>query len=244
MGNVLQGEAMIMRSWRYLLFAIACAVGFPHDAHADKRVALVIGNAGYVNANPLANPSNDAGDVAAKLKSLGFEVILGRDLDKRNFDAKLRQFSSALDAADTALLFYAGHGLQIAGHNYLIPVDAKLERERDVEFEAISLDFVLKQMELGYPAIENGNFAVGDESRRNRAGRWVNPKHINGSAAADRCGPDRCIVSRNQISIRGRRDRCTGHSRGRRQRRRQRCRDEACQAQVKDDAGAEIEDDR
>ena len=116
---------------------------------ADKRVALVIGNSAYVNANKLANPANDAADMGDHLKKLGFQVFLGLDLDKAGFDAKIHDFSAALEESGTAILFYAGHGLQVGGQNYLVPIDAKLVRERDLEFEAVKLDFILKQMELG-----------------------------------------------------------------------------------------------
>lgn len=116
---------------------------------ASKRVALVVGNAAYLHAPPLANPMNDARDISERLKALGFEVHTGLDLDKAAFDAKVRDFSSSLETADVAILFYAGHGLQVAGQNYLVPVDAKLAKERDLEFEAVRLEFVLKQMELG-----------------------------------------------------------------------------------------------
>jgi hypothetical protein len=115
---------------------------------AEKRVALVIGNAAYAAANPLANPVNDATDMAASLEKLGFTVILGLDLDKPAFDVKLRAFARELEDAGTGLLFYAGHGLQVGGQNYLVPVDARLARERDLAFEAIPLDLVLRQMEL------------------------------------------------------------------------------------------------
>jgi hypothetical protein len=111
-------------------------------------VALVVGNSAYEHAGTLANPANDARDMAAVLAELGFETILGIDLNKRTFDAKVRDFSRALAQGDTGLLFYAGHGLQVAGRNHLIPIDAQLQSERDLDFETISLDFVLKQMEL------------------------------------------------------------------------------------------------
>ena len=117
-------------------------------AAADKRVALVVGNSAYVHANPLPNPVNDASDMAKALTEVGFEVILGLDLKKPAFDAKVRDFARALEKADVAVFFYAGHGLQAAGRNYLVPVDASLQVERDLDFEAVSVDFVLKQMEL------------------------------------------------------------------------------------------------
>jgi len=118
-------------------------------AAAAKRVALVIGNAAYVQAGALTNPVNDAADMAKALTEAGFEVTLGLDLDRRGFDEKLRTFARSLDGADTAVLFYAGHGLQVAGRNYLVSVDAGLGTERDLDFEAVSLDFVLRQMEVG-----------------------------------------------------------------------------------------------
>jgi Caspase domain len=117
-------------------------------AAAEKRVALVVGNSAYVHANALTNPVNDAGDMAKALSGVGFDVILGLDLSKSAFDGKVRDFARALEKADVGLFFYAGHGLQIAGKNHLVPVDAKLQVVRDLDFEAIPLDFVLKQMEL------------------------------------------------------------------------------------------------
>ena len=124
------------------LFAVA------DKATAERRVALVIGNAAYVHSAPLANPGNDATDMATALKATGFEVVLGLDLDKRGLDDKIREFARKLTGADTGLLFYAGHGLQVSGQNYLLPVDAKLESERDLDFEAVRIDFVLRQMEI------------------------------------------------------------------------------------------------
>jgi uncharacterized caspase-like protein len=118
-------------------------------AAAEKRVALIIGNSAYLNAGTLSNPVNDATDTAKVLKGFGFDVILGLDLTRPDFEQKVRAFSQALADADAAILFYAGHGLQVAGHNYLLPVDAKLGSERDLDFEAVSLDFVLRQMEAG-----------------------------------------------------------------------------------------------
>lgn len=135
--------------YRCFILAVALQALAILPADAAKRVALVIGNAAYVQAGALTNPVNDAADMAKALTEAGFDVILGLDLDRRSFDEKLRAFSRSLDGADTAVLFYAGHGLQVAGHNYLVPVDAGLSTERDLDFEAISLDFVLRQMEVG-----------------------------------------------------------------------------------------------
>lgn len=131
-----------------MVFIFICALALTTRAYAEKRTALVIGNAQYARAGALANPANDANDIAAALKELGFNVVLGLDLDKQAFDAKVRDFAASLNDADTAVLFYAGHGLQVAGQNYLVPVDAALKSERDLDFQTVSLDFILKQMEL------------------------------------------------------------------------------------------------
>jgi Caspase domain len=138
-----------MRPARSLVIGLVLLGWGVLPAAAAKRVALVIGNAAYVEANPLANPVNDAASMAKALTQSGFEVILGLDLDRRAFDEKLRAFSRSLDEAEAAVLFYAGHGLQVAGRNYLVPVDASLKTERELDFEAVSLDFVLRQMEAG-----------------------------------------------------------------------------------------------
>ena len=90
-------------------------------ALAEKRAALIIGNAAYVNSPALTNPVNDANDVAAALSEMGFEVLVGVDLDKRGFDGKVREFTRTLAQADVALFYYAGHGLQVSGRNYLVP---------------------------------------------------------------------------------------------------------------------------
>lgn len=131
-----------------LIAAAAFAIPAALPAHAEKRVALVIGNAAYKETAKLANPVNDANEIASALKASGFEVILGVDVDKREFDTRVRNFAHLMEDADVAIFFYAGHGLQVAGRNYLIPVDASLQNERDLDFDAQSLDFILKQMEL------------------------------------------------------------------------------------------------
>ena len=114
---------------------------------AGTRVALVIGNGDYRFATKLNNPTNDAGDMAAKLRQLGFDVVEGRNLDRTGMDGKIREFSRKLDNASLALFFYAGHGMQVGGKNYLVPVDAKLERPGDLNLDAVDVSLVLQQME-------------------------------------------------------------------------------------------------
>ena len=113
---------------------------------ANERVALVVGNAAYKHAPPLANPRNDAEDMAALLRRLGFQVTAGLDLTDAAMEDRVRAFSRQARAAKVALFFYAGHGMQVDGVNYLVPVDAQLADEADLPFEALPLDLVLKRM--------------------------------------------------------------------------------------------------
>jgi uncharacterized caspase-like protein len=128
-------------------FILFLAFAWNSSAHADRRVALVIGNSAYQFVPALPNPANDAGDIAVALRALGFEVIEAHDLNQTDMLAVVRRFSQAAEDADVGLFFYAGHGLQVGGVNYLIPIDAKLVREGDLDFEAVKLDLVLEQLE-------------------------------------------------------------------------------------------------
>ena len=136
---------MQRNSWLLLFALLYLTITGP--ALADKRVALVIGNSAYKNAPQLKNPVNDATDMAAALKRLGFDVVSGLDVDFSSMRRLVRSFSDKLDGSDAALLFYAGHGLQVAGKNYLVPVDAQIESLSDLDFGTIDLDLVLKSME-------------------------------------------------------------------------------------------------
>jgi hypothetical protein len=113
----------------------------------EKRIALVIGNAQYREAPPLANPKNDATDVGAALESLGFQVMTGLDLDKSGTEKLIGEFAEALAGAKVGLFFYAGHGLQVNGQNYLVPVDAKLRTAASLDFEMVRLDLIQRTME-------------------------------------------------------------------------------------------------
>jgi carboxyl-terminal processing protease len=123
---------MGQRLGRRLLVAIVILMGWCAPALAEKRVALVIGNGAYANASRLPNPGNDARDVAATLTRLGFDTILGLDLDRAAMDDHAVRFARAAREADVALFYYSGHAMQFAGTNYLMPVDAKLTDEADL----------------------------------------------------------------------------------------------------------------
>ena len=112
-------------------------------ALAERRVALVIGNANYNDPQlNLANPRNDASDVAKLLRSLGFQTIEAIDAKKGDVELALARFAQAASQSDSALFYYAGHAMQFQGQNYLMPVDAQLENEFSVQFQMVSLDVI------------------------------------------------------------------------------------------------------
>jgi hypothetical protein len=129
-------------------FVLAALLLVCHPAFAEKRVALVVGNSRYDNAPPLPNPTNDAAALAATLKSAGFDVVESRlDLGSAEMRRVLRDFADQARDSDIAVVYYAGHGIEMDGTNYLIPTDARLERDTDIYDEAFSLDRVLLAIE-------------------------------------------------------------------------------------------------
>lgn len=131
--------------------------------NSNQRLALVIGNAAYADA-PLSNPVNDARAFAQSLKDSGFTVILRENTDQRALLQALREFGDRLRAGGTGLFYYAGHGMQIKGRNYLIPVGAAIEREDEVAYNAVDAQAVLDKMEAaGNPA----NIMILDACRNN-----------------------------------------------------------------------------
>ncbi|HUC45054.1 MAG TPA: caspase domain-containing protein [Hyphomicrobiaceae bacterium] len=116
-------------------------------APTPGRVALVIGNAAYRYSARLENPRNDATDMSIVLRRKGFRVVEGFDLAKAAFDAKIREFSEAVRGAEVGLLFYAGHGIQVSGQNYLVPIDAKLTTAAALDMEMVRLDLLHRTME-------------------------------------------------------------------------------------------------
>ena len=121
----------------------------PGEAYAaDKRVALVIGNSGYQNVTKLPNPVNDAAAVATLLKNAGFQTVESRnDMSNVELRRAIREFAVTARDADIAVVYFAGHGIEVDGVNYLIPVDASLQQDVDVEDETVSLDRILKVLE-------------------------------------------------------------------------------------------------
>jgi hypothetical protein len=135
---------------RMIFAAFLLTAGLAPAAHAEKRVALVIGNSAYQTVPKLPNPDNDARLMSDTLLSLGFFVVGGGarlDLDKDGFDAALNEFSKQLVGADVALFYYAGHGVETHGLNYLVPVDAHPQDEADVFSQLIGISDILDRLE-------------------------------------------------------------------------------------------------
>lgn len=112
----------------------------------EKRVALVIGNASYAAPADLRNPLNDARDMAQALRGLGFDVILSTNADIRGMQRAVRDFGDRLKPDGVGLFYYAGHGVQVKGTNYLVPIGARITRENEVEDEAVDVNRVLSVM--------------------------------------------------------------------------------------------------
>ncbi len=161
--------------------ALAMALGlFNLPAAAGPRVALIVGNAGYAGPAQLPNPAHDAQDISAALEALGFKVITGLNLNKAAFDAKLHEFARISTGADVAFFFYSGHGMQINGINYLVPIDAPVTKE-DLDFQTVTLDFVQKLLERAktkivmLDACRNNPFAA-------QLGANMGTRAVNGNA--------------------------------------------------------------
>src|SRR6187431_505609 len=117
-------------------------------AFAEKRVALVLGNSAYQNVAQLTNPVNDSAKIAATLKDAGFDVVDSRrDLPAAETRRALRDFADRARNSDIAVVYYAGHGIEVDGANYLLPTDVVLERDIDVDDEAISIERIVRILE-------------------------------------------------------------------------------------------------
>jgi uncharacterized caspase-like protein len=111
----------------------------------DRRTALVIGNAGY-RSDPLRNAVNDAADIATALRQLGFEVMELRDAGHQQMEEGVERFTRQLGRGGMGLFYFSGHGVQVNGLNYLIPVDARINTESDIKYQSVQVDWVLDRM--------------------------------------------------------------------------------------------------
>jgi hypothetical protein len=158
----------LLRLFVSLVVVGASLSAFP--AAAEKRVALVVGNSTYLHVPTLANPANDAKLIAGTLSELGFTLIGGGprlDLDKVSIDRAVQEFGRALQGADVGLFYYAGHGVQVRGANYLVPTNANPTREADVDFQMLDANLVLRQMEGAGTRL---NLVILDACRNNPFG--------------------------------------------------------------------------
>ncbi len=145
------------------LFVLVSAVPALAQSAAVKRVALVIGNSTY-KEQPLKNPANDARAMAAKLRQIGFQVIERQNATKTQMEKAVADFGEALGAGAVGLFYYAGHGLQVSGRNFLVPVDAQITSEQRVRLETVDVDVVLDQMDAAKSGV---NLVILDACRNN-----------------------------------------------------------------------------
>lgn len=155
------------RFWQALLSMLLLCLVMPVNGQSnvtsERRVALVVGNASY-RTSPLKNPQNDAVAVAASLRKLNFEVIERHNLSREAFSLVVREFGDRLKGANVGLFYFAGHGLQVKGRNYLVPVDVDIAREDEVPYRSLDLNEVLDKMDSARTPV---NLLVLDACRNN-----------------------------------------------------------------------------
>jgi uncharacterized caspase-like protein len=134
---------------RTTIFTIALSLLFTTTLQAkqEQRLALLIGNSHYTHGGSLGNPVNDVRAIKKALVGLGFTVMKYEDCSQKTMKRAMDKFGRKLKGRDVGLFFYAGHGVQVNGHNYLLPVDAKLDTEHDAEYDCVRADRVLAKME-------------------------------------------------------------------------------------------------
>jgi len=154
---------------RISILIICLLLFIPTQSHGgtEQRTALVIGNSSY-SSGPLKNPVNDATDMAASLQKLGFTVILKKNVNLRGMEDAITDFGNRLKRGGVGLFYYAGHGLQVSGTNYLIPIGARIEKDSDVKYETVDAGRILDEMANA----NNGlNIVILDACRDNPVGR-------------------------------------------------------------------------
>ena len=139
------------------------AVAKPPAAVAEKRIALVIGNGAYKDA-PLRNPVNDARAIARTLQGLGFQVIQKENASLKEMQEAIRVFGDRLRGGGVGLFYYAGHGMQVRGRNYLIPVNTDIQREDEVTYNGVDANLVLEKMDTAKNRV---NLVILDACRNN-----------------------------------------------------------------------------
>ncbi len=154
-----------------------CAIATAADANSDKRVALVVGNGAYAGLPVLPNPSRDANLIADQLRALDFEVIEVVDSDLDSMVDAVRRFGRQAEGAGAALFYYAGHGLQNTGENYLLPVNAEIEDAADLRYESMPLTLVMDELEHASADI---SLVILDACRDNPLANKADTRSISG----------------------------------------------------------------
>lgn len=155
------------RAFTFLAVVFLLCMPAAGQASTEQRTALVIGNNSY-SFSPLKNPVHDAADIAAALKKHGFKVTLKTNVNLKAMETAIKEFGSSLKRGGVGLFYYAGHGLQVAGINYLVPVGAKIHSESDVKYETIDAGRILDEMENAGNGL---NIVILDACRDNPFGR-------------------------------------------------------------------------
>jgi hypothetical protein len=177
----------------FLILSLNSQNSFTQDnsVNTDSRIALVIGNGKYINSMELANPVNDARAMKKALENVGFDVYEYEDLNQAQIKKAIDDFGVRLKQYSVGLFFYAGHGIQAKGLNYLIPVDAKIQSEQQVEYDCVQADRVLGQMEAAGSKI---NIVILDACRNNPFERsWS--RSANGTGLAFMNAPTGSLIA-------------------------------------------------
>ena len=182
---------MKIRLLNLLLIVLLFPLVLDAQEYLEKRTALIIGNADYLNA-PLNNTVNDARSMARALRKAGFDVILSEDVsNKDEMKMIIREFGKNIQQGGTALFYYSGHGLQVDGFNYIVPVNAVIGSEEEVEYECVDMGFLLAMMESRQSDI---NIVILDACRNNPFERsWS--RSVNGSGLAFMDAPSGSIIA-------------------------------------------------
>lgn len=163
------------------------------DITNERRIALVIGNSNYTNGGSLSNPINDARAMARSLNDLNFEVIKYEDVRQIKMKKAIDDFGRNLKGYDVGLFFYAGHGVQVRGNNYLIPTDADIDSENDVEYDCVHAGRILAKME---DAGCKTNIIILDACRDNPFERsWTRGIKIHGKGLAFMNAPSGSLIA-------------------------------------------------
>jgi hypothetical protein len=172
---------------------ISYAIAKINGSYTEKRLALIIGNSNYINGNYLPNPVNDANAVSQALTDVGFTVMKYLNADQKVMKKAMDDFGEKLKEYNVGLFYYAGHGVQVKGNNYLIPVDAALKIEQDVEYDCIDAGRLLGKMEA---AGTTTNIVILDACRNNPFERsWAGRSSAQGNGLAFMNAPSGSLIA-------------------------------------------------